>query len=160
MHISKPSDVWNKTFWCTEQNLLMYIMKPSDVRHKTLAIDVHNKTWCTEQNLLMYGTKPSDVRNNILDIDVRHKIFWCTEQEHTFNISYRKSQEHELSAHIFLHSYLFLCWIWKACKAQVSPHFSNITHQTHDRHGHLELSVCMVRQLDYYVTICWWRAFL
>jgi hypothetical protein len=58
-----------------------------------------------------------------------------------------------------LNVYLFLCWIWKAFKAQVCPHFSSITYQTHGRHGHFELAVCMVRQLDYHVTICWWRAF-
>ena len=37
-------------------------------------------------------------------LDLLFWIFWCTEQEHTFDISHRKSQEHELSAHI-----LFKC---------------------------------------------------
>jgi hypothetical protein len=32
-----------------------------------------------------------------------------------------------------LNAYLSLSWIWKAFKAQVCPHFSNITHQTHGR---------------------------
>jgi hypothetical protein len=35
-------------------------------------------------------------------LDLLFWIFWCTAQEHTFNISHRKSQEHELSAHILL----------------------------------------------------------
>jgi hypothetical protein len=37
-------------------------------------------------------------------LDLLFWIFWCTEQQHTFNISHSKSQEHELSAHI-----LFKC---------------------------------------------------
>jgi hypothetical protein len=35
-------------------------------------------------------------------LDLLFWIFWCTEQEHTFNISHRKNQEHELLAHILL----------------------------------------------------------
>jgi hypothetical protein len=95
-------------------------------------------------------------------LDLLFWIFWCTEQEHTFNISHRKSQEHELSAHILFKClpFSFLCWIWKVFNAQICPHLSNITPQRDGRYGHFELSVCMVRQLDYYVTICWWRAFL
>jgi hypothetical protein len=93
-------------------------------------------------------------------LDLLFWIFWCTEQEHTFIVSHRKSQEHELSAHILFKCLPFSLLNLKAFKAQVCPHFSNIAHQTHGRHGHFELSVCMVRQLDYYVTICWWRAFL
>ena len=102
--------------------------------------------------------------------------FWCTGWAWNWQIIFRFASIHGRACFILyrtektknmnfqliysLNAYLFLCWIWKAFKAQVCPHFSNITHQTHGRHGHFELSVCMVRQLDYYVTICWWRAFL
>ena len=83
-------------------------------------------------------------------------------QNRNIPLSYRTEKAKNMNFQLIfcLNAYLFLCWIWKVFNAQVCPHFSNITHQTHGRHCHLELSACMERQLDYYVTICWWRAFL
>ena len=93
-------------------------------------------------------------------LDLLFWIFWCTEQEHTLVYSTVKAKNMNFQLIFCLNAYLFLYWIWKAFKAQVCPHFSNITHQAHGRHGHFELSACMVRQLDDYVAICWWGAFL
>lgn len=64
---------------------------------------------CKNYELYRYKTRvtrnsESKMTLKTNSLDLLFWIFWCTEQEHTFNISHRKSQEHELSAHI-----LFKC---------------------------------------------------
>jgi hypothetical protein len=77
------------------------------------------------------------LKTNSLDL-----LFWISDvQNRNIPLIYRTEKTKNMNFQLIfcLNAYLFLCWIWKAFKAHVCPHFSNITHQTHGRHGHFQL---------------------
>jgi hypothetical protein len=58
-----------------------------------------------------------------------------------------------------LNAYLFLCWIWKAFKAQVCPHFSNTYYAPNTRQTR-PFWIVSLHGTSTRLTICWWPAFL